>query len=258
MILSDTDIIISKEDLTKKYPIIGHGDEGIVFNYQDKYAIKIFKDTYYNANTGRAKLRLMKLKEMMKVEVNGCNIPLGFVSFDGNNINGIYSKIVKHNTLVDFNDLKKLKNKKERARYLIIGDEILQRLHKKGFIVGDIKPDNIMIDGNDNVVFIDCDNYKYQKYLFDTIPTRAGFYYRLYGDNLAYGDNDKLIYAIMALNILTDNEEFNLQQNHEGLRKALEKLQLSNDVETELKRIISKDLDKPYIGPIINKVLVKK
>ena len=259
MVLSDRDIVISKDELKKNCELIGHGDEGLVFNYRDKYAIKIFKDLYNgNNNTARSKMRLMKLKEMMLEQDDSFALPLGFVSFDGENYNGIYSRLVKHNDLVDFNSLDLVGSKKEKARYLLMGDEALQRIHSKGFVVGDIKPDNILIDEHDKVVFIDCDNYRYKKFMFDTIPTRAGFYYRIYGDNLAYKDNDKLVYAVMALELLTGDSAFNMHQSHEGFRKAIKRLHLDKEIEDYLNIIFSKQLDKPYVGPAIEKMLIKK
>ena len=260
MVLTDKDIIIERSKL-RELPLIGHGDEGLVFNYHDKYAIKIFKDLYdehYIKSRAKTKIRFLKLKEMMKESDSNLSLPLGFVSFDGENIVGIYSKLVKHKDLIDFDSLSKIKSADERARYLLMGDSILQRIHSKGFIVGDIKPDNILINDADDVVYIDCDNYKYKNYLFDTIPTRAGFFYRLYDNSISYQDNDKLVYTVMALNILTGDKDFNLRQNHEGLRRAIRRLHLSDDIEDYLKVIVSPSLDKPYVGPAIEKMLIKK
>ena len=256
MELSDKDIIINKDDLLRKHELIGHGDEGLVFNYNNKYAVKIFKD-YDRTQLTKLKLKLMKLKEMMKVKEEGCCLPLGFVSFDGENVHGVYSHLVKHSFLFDFNSLNLIKQK-DRVKYLLEGDSILRRIHDKGFIVGDIKPDNILIDEDNSVKYIDCDNYKYGHFLFDTIPTRAGFYFRVYGHDLAYKDNDKLIYAIMSLGIITGDIGFNLRQDHEGLRRTLKSQHFTRDVEEVLEDIISPKLDKPYIGDVLPKMLIKK
>lgn len=35
-------LVVNKYQLKKDYPIIGKGDEGTVYNYQNKYAIKTF------------------------------------------------------------------------------------------------------------------------------------------------------------------------------------------------------------------------
>ena len=257
MELSDKDIIINRYDLFDNHQLIGEGDEGLVFNYDDKYAVKMFRDCDNRSQLVKLRLKLMKLKEMMSIHDDNINLPLGFVSFDGENVHGIYSRLIKHNKLFDFNDLTLINDKSERARYLIEGDNILQRIHEKGFIVGDVKPDNIMINDLDEVVYIDCDNYKYKNYLFDTIPTRAGFYFRVYGHDLAYQDNDKLVYTIMALELLTGDEAFNVRQNHEGLIRAVKRLNLDSDVERELREIISPKRDKPYVGETIKKMIKK-
>lgn len=257
MELSNKDIIINKNDLFDNHQLIGEGDEGLVYNYDDKYAIKIFRNCDNRSQLTKLKLKLLKLKDMMSIHDRNINLPLGFVSFDGENVHGIYSRLIKHNKLFDFNDLSLINDKRERARYLIEGDNILQRIHSNGFIVGDVKPDNIMINDSDEVVYIDCDNYKFKNYLFDTIPTRAGFYYRVYGHDLAYQDNDKLVYTIMALELLTGDLDFNVYQSHEGLIRAVKRLHLDPETENDLRTIISPIRNKPYVGETIKKMIKK-
>ena len=145
---------ISKNDL-EDCPILGNGDEGVVYNYDNHYIVKHLTKYQKIENLQKLKRKIQKLDAMTSVKDENCTLPMGLITTNGNVIDGYYTKLVKyHKGRKDFNYLSRIKDKDEILDYLIEGDFILQRLHKKGFILGDIKEDNIMIDRNCNPIFI--------------------------------------------------------------------------------------------------------
>ena len=247
---------VNKEDLGTKYPFIGYGDEGRVYNYNNTYAIKIFTKLRNPEYKSKYQRKLQKLEEMFELNDPNYAFPMGFVSIEGQNIDGYYTTLVKHKqSLKDFEDLELLHNKKKILEYLIKADKALQRIHSQGIIIGDIKEDNILIDQENNPIYIDTDNYKYKQYSFDLIPDRAGTFYSMYGStSLSYRDNDILVFSIMALYLLTRLENFSFMNSPMIIDKTLAKLNFDRETQREIDYIFSKKTDKPYIGPVLKKI----
>lgn len=249
-------LTVSRDDLGTKYPEIGRGSEGCIFNYNDKYAIKTF--TLYHGlpeiYANRLKRKIAKLQLMMNVSEEQCTLPYGFISY-GDRIEGYYTRLVNGKKgRKDFTYLEELQNKRKVIEYLIKADAVLKRLHEKKFIVGDVKTDNIMIDKNGEPVFVDVDNYMFGPYGFDLIPDRAGCFYTCYGNTTSYKDNDIFVYTLMALNILTGLDQFGCFATKEDIQDGLSKLCVTREVRNDLQQILSDSLDKPYVGPVLKKM----
>jgi len=249
-------LIIKEEDLNTLYPLIGYGDEGYVYNYNNEYAIKIFTYCKRKENYNKLKRKIAKLKDMLNEHDPNCAFPLGFVSFDGTSIDGYYTQLVKHRRQIkDIEDIELLRDPAKEIEYLVKADEVLQRLHQKQFIVGDVKQDNILIDRQGNTIYIDTDNYKYKYHTFDLVPDRAGLFYNLYGGTVASKDNDILVFTIMSLYLLTGNEKFSTYTHQKEIfTEALREIRLHPEERKELEYIFSQGRDKPYLGPILQKV----
>ena len=256
MVVNDSTLVINESDLYKKYPEIGRGDEGIVFNYNDQYAMKIFTYYRYSETVSKLDRKLLKIQAMMSLEDPNCAFPLRFVSTDGRKIDGCLTKLIQsRGDLKDFTDLKDLRDLRRVVSYLQEGDKALQRLHQKGIVIGDLKGNNILIDEENKPVYTDSDNFAYKEHRFDLIPSRAGCLYSLYGgSSLRFVDNDKLLYAIMALYYITKDRNFDFIGPREAIDYALSKLKVDKETQEVLRCIFSDAGDKPYIGPVLSKI----
>lgn len=224
------------------YQVLGKGDEGIILNYQDLYAIKLF--TKYDRLSKKLERKLQKLEQLILLKDVGATFPLGFVSSNGKEVDGYYTRLVQGKSFQDLKGNNILLRK---------GDEVLQRLHKKNIALGDIKEDNILIEDK-QPIFIDTDNWKYNEYLFDLIPERASFLYELFGGPLSFQDNDILLYSLMCLKIITQDERFKYPSSKEDILKALKELHLDQETKEILSTIFSDSINKPYIGPVLEKI----
>ena len=252
---------IHQNDLGTRYPLIGTGDEGYIYKYNDEIALKIFTKIRVANSQSKYRRKLLKLKDMIStLRDPNCAFPLGFVTFNGIDIVGIYLPLVKkHYQLTDFDDLPTLIDKNKIIQYLIKADKCIQRLHQQQIILGDIKQNNILVNENEEPIFIDTDNYQYKHHIFDLIPDRAGCLYYTYGtSSMCLQDNDILVYAIMSLYLLTQDERFYFCSPKESLSAALHALHLEKEILKELEYIFSPRLDKPYIGPILEKVNINR
>ncbi len=243
-------IEIPKELLGTKYRIIGYGSESRVYNYEDLYAVKIFT---MRTSEFKRKRKFLKIGELSRLDEEGIARPIGYTSCDGE-LSGCYSDIVKYDIArKDFEDLEMLHDTRKVLEYLMKAESILKRLHNRGIILGDIKADNIMIDQNDNPIFVDVDNYAIGQYFFDLMPTRSGTMYNLYGGKVSLRDNDILVFTIMALNLLTHDDKFSFDQGRLILDELVENLNVSEKVKVGLRYIFSNLPNKPYFGDVIGK-----
>lgn len=138
--------------------------------------------------------------------------------------------------------------------YILKADAAIQRIHAKGVRIGDIKENNILIDLNDNPVFIDTDNYAFQNFNFDLAPFRARCLEERYGRPASLKDNDIFLFSLMSLKLLTNTSEFSCLHSDEQLTQLINGLDVSSEVKEGLKLIFSDSQNKPYIGPILRKI----
>lgn len=248
-------LVLNDRILYSESKVIGRGDEGTVFNYQDKYAVKIFTRYKTIEMHRRLERKMKKLEEMLQVQDPGAAFPLGLVSSDGKEVDGYYTKLIRSNGYIEsFSDLKKLRSLSTIVELLKQGDQILRRLHQKGFALGDIKGNNILLDEMGNPIYVDVDNYKYKNHLFDLIPDRAGVIYSKFQGPLSYQDNDKIIYALMALQTITGNRDFSFQRDAIIIKRAVEELDTDEETKEILQEIFSPTTDKPYVGDVLEKI----
>ncbi len=130
----------------------------------------------------------------------------------------------------------------------------MQRLHSKGFIHGDIRTANILFNSKKKAIFIDTDNGRYGDYDYDLPSNVANSFFETYHERLSPLDNDKYMYALMAMQIFIKELNFERSNTSEFYESVINRLNVSNAVKRELLYIFSPKKDKPYIGPILEEI----
>ena len=123
-----------------------------------------------------------------------------------------------------------------------------------GIILGDIKGDNIMLDCNGNVRFVDTDNWMYNDYGFDIYPGRADWLSDNFNKKFSLIDNDRFVFAMMAIQYFIDGDIIRLHHSDVYFKKLIEFMDVSQEVKDGLRLIFSDANEKPYIGPILKKI----
>ena len=143
-----------------------------------------------------------------------------------------------------------LRDQRKKLEYFIKADEAMQRIHKLGIAIGDIRENNILIDKNDNPVFIDTDNYSYfdSKYNFDDI--RLHWLEMIYHKKFSKMDIDKYLYALMIMDTFSYYANLYEMQSDEFFEDYISLLNVDNETKEGLRLIFSDSHDKPYIRQI--------
>ena len=121
--------------------------------------------------------------------------------------------------------------------YIIQADEAIQRFHKIGLILADIKDNNILIDSNEKVKFVDTDNWMYNGYDFDLEPSRASWLSNTFKKNFSLIDNDRFVFGIMAIQYFLDGSVVRRSDNY--FKKMIEFMDVRSEEHTS-------ELQSPY------------
>ncbi|MBR3210828.1 MAG: serine/threonine protein kinase [Bacilli bacterium] len=243
-------LYIKPQELEKGF--IGGGDEGCVYRYNNQYAVKIF-NSYYDKEK-RMENKMAKVKELMKIQDPSFAFPMGLVTTNGKTENGYYTKYIAGRR--SFRHLSLEMNREKILKVLLEAEAALKRIHKRGIIVGDLKEENILLNRGNHPVFIDTDNYICGKHPFDLLPLRVGCLYDLYGGKMIrFEDNDKLLFALMSLEMLTKDPRFKYGASREDIAQAIKTYSKNKEVREVLSAIFSNAEEKPYVGSVLQKVI---
>ncbi|MBP5679332.1 MAG: serine/threonine protein kinase [Bacilli bacterium] len=243
------------------YNCLGSGSEGNVYSYNGKYAIKVFPDyiwTHNGLTLKKRKRKMQKVEAMMSLRDPSAAFPLGFAKVPGREP-AYYMEEVRRtnrNHPKDLVDCLHEKYDDKTEEILVKADAALQRIHKLGVAVGDIKENNILLRDGREPVYVDLDNAIYQGFMYDLIPDRAGCLFKIYGGSaIAHQDNDILLFALMALHMKTKDDRFSFRECKLSIAEGLHQLK-KDDKETKeiLKCIFSDAENKPYIGKVLHKI----
>jgi serine/threonine protein kinase len=249
------EIIINRSDLYGVYPSIGKGAEGTVFNYDDEHAIKLFKSQYFTYNEEELAKKEKKIKLLGEFKDENFCFPLGIVRVKNNSLFGYYMKLIHRKkrcgsfeSLFYFDDFDTILD------ICIKADAAIERIHKEGIIIGDIAKNNILIDSDGRPIFIDTDNFAYKDCPIDLGAESLDSLTRIYGKKYSPQANDRFLFALLAMQVLTKSQLFHYQQSREMLDLLIDDLQIDPGIVADLKVIFSDSSDKPHIGPILKKV----
>lgn len=242
-------IRVNEQELNKHY--IDSGDEGSVYRHNRRYAVKIFGG-YYDKRS-RLEYKMAKVKDMTSLRDSSFTFPIGLVTTNGYTSRGYYTKYIGGKK--SFKDLSFEPNKEVILRYLLEAEAALKRIHKKGIMIGDLKEDNILIDEKDHPVYVDTDNYVCGSHQFDLMPMRVGCQFELYGGNIMnFMDNDKLLFALLALEKYTKDPRFRYGSTKRDIERALCDHLMTEEARDTLNCIFSDAENKPYIGSVLKKI----
>lgn len=245
-------LIVEREKRYKDYPQIGFGDEGSVHKYSDQIAFKVFD---FISNKEKLPKKFEKIELLGHLyDVAAC-FPQGLVGYEDCKKEGYFYEYVHPNTeLKDFYRLQFLKDMKKKLQFIIQADEAIKRFHQMGIIIGDIKGDNIMVDVNGNIKFVDTDNWMYGDYGFDTNPGRTEWLSRIYNRDFSLLDNDKFVYAMLALQSFIQGTVISMANNDRYFEMMIRYLNIPNDIKEGLRVIFSDAINKPYISDIFKNI----
>ena len=245
-------IVIDDNKRFGKYPQIGYGEEGSIHKYNNKKAIKVFE---FFEDREKLTRKFEKIEELAKIKDKSFCFPIGLVGYMDLKKEGYYMDFVNPmDECKDFNDLDKLKDMKKVLEYLLIADKAIERIHKKGIIIGDIKDDNIMIDKVGEVKFVDTDNYAYYDYAFDLVPVRSKWLEHTFGKEMSGKDNDIFVFTMMALQYFIKGTNIRMNKSDEYFKKLIKHLNVSTEVKDGLRIILSDAPNKPYVGKVLKKI----
>lgn len=253
MNLYDTSLPIIKIDssqLYKRYKQIGFGQEAGVYQYDESTAIKIFQ---FFKNKSRLPLKFRKIEIFGKMEDESFLFPKGLVGFETEQKEGYFCDLnLPYRPAPDFDKLQFLKDRKKILEFIMKADKAIRRIHSKGFIIGDIKADNILINRDEEVKFCDVDNYMYGDFGFDLEPGRRGWLSRTYdGKNFSNLDNEKFVFAMMALQYFIDGTVLSIHASDYYFKNLIEFLDVDPVIKDGLRIIFSDAENKPYIGDVL-------
>lgn len=251
-------IIIEQEKCGREYKMIGNGSEGEVYKCFT-LALKMF-DLYLHPE--RLSQKYKKIELLGQLQDGSACFPKGFVGYSNEKIEGYFCELVEpNNQYKDFDSktLFMLKDIRKKLQYIIEADEAIQRFHKMGLILGDIKGNNIMINPEDKIKFVDTDNWMYKNYGFDVEPARSKWLQELYHKDFSLLDNDKFAFSMLAIQILL-NLSFSNSKNisDKYFWYMIHLLDVKKETKEFLRIIFSDAHDKPYIGDILKTINTEK
>lgn len=248
-------LIINKSDLGIIYPKIGQGDESVVYNYKNRYALKIFQLFYETENWEKLNAKCEKVASMTNLKDKDFCFPLGMIKEFDSNIKGCFMDYIdcKDNGR-DFHYLYKLNNMKDIINYLYKMDDAIRRIHRKDVRLGDIKEDNILITKDNEIKFIDTDNYAYEDYDFDVAAWRVRFIREKYGNYLSYQDTDILLTSMMALKYILKDPYCCCESSPEYFHQKINELNITKEGKNALLWIFSDSCERPYISEILPEI----
>lgn len=245
-------LVVDDDKIYRECPQIGFGSEAEVRKYGEKIAIKNF---IFFEDKIKLVRKFKKIELLGKLHDEAACFPLGFFESKSGKNQGYYCDLVNPlKKYKDFDYLLNLSDTEILLNFIIAADDAIQRFHKMGLILGDIKGDNIMIDHNKKVKFVDTDNWMYQDYGFDVIPYRSTLLNETFNKEFSLIDNDRFVFAMMAIQYFASGTIISLFKSDSYFKKLIEYMDVDQEVKDGLRLIFSDSNEKPYIGPILKKI----
>lgn len=248
-------IVIDDNKRFSKYPQIGYGEEGSIHKYDSKRAFKVFE---FFEDRKKLTEKFRKIEELARLKDSSFCFPKGLVGYLDLKKEGYFMELVKPmEKCKDFSELHKLKDAKKVLEYIIMADKAMERIHKKGIIIGDIRDENIMINKSGEIKFIDTDNYRYGDYDFDLVPSRSKWLEHTYGKESSGVDNDIFVFTMMALQSFVP-AYYRGRKSIEYFYELINSLDVNSEVKEGLRLILSDAPNKPHAYKVLKKINPEK
>ena len=243
---------IKKEDLYEKHQLIKKGTRGKIFNFQNDFALKNFNEERIEL----LRIRKELIKRLMQLKDDSFCFPIGFLEYSCEELRGYYMDYLNENYITLALSSVEERTLIERIQRIQKISTAIERIHKKGIIIGDLHNQNIMIDREGNPKFVDTDSYGYD----DILPEENLFCIRLYqeecGKDKPLTDCDKYWLGVLALEYLFP--EIDIPNYPEELREFIKKCKIPKQVKESFNIIFSDAINKPYVGTLLAKLNPEK
>ena len=256
-------IIVEGNNIHDIYPKLGSGSEGTIYNYNNKYALKVFDD-YYNderhpkPSKRRFLKKIKKIEELMKIEDPSFCFPIGYVMDYNLDIMGYYMDLLAEDDrlIYDFfklkDEYKQSSDKTDIFKKVLEADQAIKRIHEKDVYLGDIYEENILIDSNGNPRFVDTDNYIYKNHGYNVTPWRSKIFRNAYKRKVSNKDNDIFLYSTLVMEFLTGREPMYQSVNIQNyFERLLRDIDVDKETKEGLEYIFSDASNKPYISDVL-------
>lgn len=247
MLKNDKTIIINVNDLDTKYLRSGKGIEGIVYEYTPDKVIKILDPKEVSIESV-----MNRVHYFINVKIDNVIFPEDTVLDDKGNVLGYSMKNVRTNKYKSFFNLLECLDNKEFVDYFIKAQETMKKLHDKNIFIGDFNPNNIMIDEDDNPVFIDTINYATEEFSFTFIPFSAMLFEHIFNKKIELLDNDIFMFTFLFLSYyISFDDLIEAVNNPDNFKNIIDKFNIRDESKKILKDIFSLNGKKNYIDDIL-------
>ena len=148
--------------------LLGTGGEGSVYSIKEQtnFAIKIYRDTIQESRKEEKlrHIRAFRNNNIRGIDENGemlATIPEELIFFSDGSFAGFkMRKVIDCIPLINVlrGTYSNLKEKRFKIAYHFA--RTIRFLHEQGIVLGDMNPNNFVVDRNDNVISTDCDSFQ--------------------------------------------------------------------------------------------------
>lgn len=247
--------ILSVEHLKAKYPRIGHGEFGDVYLIEDK-VIKIIK----SLKLEELEVYRKKINLLTKIKEENYIFPEYFINFNDESILAyMMPYVMKNNRFESLYDMFYC-NIFDSTKTIFLSKclDAIKRLHQRDIAIGDLNPNNILVDIDLNPQFIDTDGYDIGNL---GIEPRINTYFNYRNRFKGTGSNidmDKFSFTILILSSLIGTTLINKCNSLKSFDVLIDNLDLSDDAKHNLHLIINDYHNKPYPDIILKEAQDKR
>lgn len=237
------------------YQMLGCGDEGDVYKYDDETSFKIYRDECLT-NEKAEKIRILT-----EEQENNFIFPNGYAFVENIDTRETllrgetFQTVHKNEIHRDMDELGEILDLKTKIDICLKASKALERIHKKGYIIGDVKGQNILIDKFNEPQYIDTSNYMFKDYNFDLLPSYLMDKFKsIFNCEIGFLDIDKFLFGILTIEILLENVDLLNVKDPGMFFIIIDNLNIDNHSKNLLKYIFSDSFDKPYITDVLESI----
>lgn len=248
-------IIINRRDLDEIYSPIGSGCEGTIYQLDKYTAMKIY--TFIDSDLLPNKYA--KIELLGQIKDDSFSFPQLIVGFENFKKAGYTMHLIEPNIgCSTIDQLIYIKDQLLKIKVLNKACNAMERIHKKGICIGDIRGDNILINKDYKPIFVDTCNYSMDDFDFDIVPAVTFHYEYIFNKKCSKVDNDKFIFARLALQCFMNGTILSMVNSKSYYQQLIKLLDVNKQSKEVLKAIFSDSNDKPYISEILNEIDIDK